>query len=865
RLSATTDDFELNSEVDNNRQLAKLSLDLPALVPVIPGGTFSLSSGPLSMDVTTVSYKLEPQLNVTQDVAASYKAVENGMKYSFFRSDDGTSIQTDVEVNGVLNTGVTEIQFSQGDNVRVKGVNYDGVAGNDPIVVQPTMDVKAEFRNDIGLEIDLDGVFSAFGISLAAFGVDIVDVAPLLKHSHNLGRAQLGDVFNKTFDLPTRSVNLESFTLFNQENTGRTAATALMLSATGDNPDVAEHFVDSVRTGPPVTFFSSELVNMDRPDTYFQTLDVNVSGSKVTVEKLEVLDDRLSITDHGQGAVTIDGFTEDMIRERSSGVFALTFSSGEGNPATITTTRRNPTSITAIEGQTAGVDENAFAKVGVKGALNNDIDDNGVVDPETDGVLVLRHLAGMTGQSLVSGALGENANRTEPADIADYIRRLRNAEYLDADGNVFESLDIDGDNGTASALGDGILLARYMAGTRGDDLLVGVLPNDATRTTAEEVETWIRLGRDANTDEADNNIGDELPPEESEPIVDTSLQGSSATNAFTGTENATADQLLFALTTFGDTFTINEHYYGSDSTGELASRVSDGAPTSFSTDARKDLIEDGGEEQQIFEQQVSGTLGTAEPVYVEGPDGAVVEFTALDGATFNTLVLNPRVNGNLNLPTRFDLYLWDGTGWQFDRLVTDADPNQLQVDGNVNVAFDSPVDRFRLYSHAVRNSEVYDAENLARPDVTVATGFTMTAGSAAAPRIQRDVITARTDLVDFDPIRTDSPVYASDLTASVANYIVQRTNGVVAVTPSLNGIALSTQTFEIGSTERIRIEGHDHVSDTLTIVGDSVQTPTPIRFSGGFRTDSVVVAGSGIVIDMVDRSEQSTTPTLEEV
>ena len=50
--------------------------------------------------------------------------------------------------------------------------------------------------------------------------------------------------------------------------------------------------------------------------------------------------------------------------------------------------------------------------------------------------------------------------------------------------------DIDG-NGTIDTLTDGLLTLRYLFGLEGDTLISGVVAQDATRDTAEEIETHL--------------------------------------------------------------------------------------------------------------------------------------------------------------------------------------------------------------------------------------------------------------------------------------------------------------------------------------------------------------------------------------
>ena len=54
----------------------------------------------------------------------------------------------------------------------------------------------------------------------------------------------------------------------------------------------------------------------------------------------------------------------------------------------------------------------------------------------------------------------------------------------------FLNYDIDGD-GIISALTDGITIARYLIGLRGDSLIEGVIGENATRITSEEIETYL--------------------------------------------------------------------------------------------------------------------------------------------------------------------------------------------------------------------------------------------------------------------------------------------------------------------------------------------------------------------------------------
>ena len=53
-----------------------------------------------------------------------------------------------------------------------------------------------------------------------------------------------------------------------------------------------------------------------------------------------------------------------------------------------------------------------------------DIDDNGSIDALTDGLLILRYLFGLSGDTLTNGVIGSDANRTDSEQIENYISTL---------------------------------------------------------------------------------------------------------------------------------------------------------------------------------------------------------------------------------------------------------------------------------------------------------------------------------------------------------------------------------------------------------------------------------------------------------
>ena len=100
-----------------------------------------------------------------------------------------------------------------------------------------------------------------------------------------------------------------------------------------------------------------------------------------------------------------------------------------------------------------------------------DIDDNKIYDALTDGLLIMRHLAGLTSSALTNGAIGTLASRTQPSVVALYLDALK------------PLLDVDGD-GQINLQTDGVMVLRYLFGLRGSALtqgLIGVGPRPTTQ------------------------------------------------------------------------------------------------------------------------------------------------------------------------------------------------------------------------------------------------------------------------------------------------------------------------------------------------------------------------------------------------
>jgi hypothetical protein len=107
-----------------------------------------------------------------------------------------------------------------------------------------------------------------------------------------------------------------------------------------------------------------------------------------------------------------------------------------------------------------------------------DIDGNDNFDALSDGLLMLRGMFGLDGDTLISGIVASDATYTDSVDIEARIAML--GDLADVDGN-----------GQIDALSDGMLILRYLFGLEGDTLIRGVVAQDATRSTAEEIQAHL--------------------------------------------------------------------------------------------------------------------------------------------------------------------------------------------------------------------------------------------------------------------------------------------------------------------------------------------------------------------------------------
>jgi len=116
-----------------------------------------------------------------------------------------------------------------------------------------------------------------------------------------------------------------------------------------------------------------------------------------------------------------------------------------------------------------------------------DVDDNGELEPLTDGLLILRHLFGFSGSALTEGAVGENSKRIDAGAIDAHLTANRSA------------MDIDGD-GEVRPLTDGLLILRHLFGFAGNALIDGAVGSFAERGTSSTVVAQLQTLMDTDGD-----------------------------------------------------------------------------------------------------------------------------------------------------------------------------------------------------------------------------------------------------------------------------------------------------------------------------------------------------------------------------
>ena len=120
---------------------------------------------------------------------------------------------------------------------------------------------------------------------------------------------------------------------------------------------------------------------------------------------------------------------------------------------------------------------------GIPGATDAclDADGNGNSDALTDGLLSIRYLFGIRGESLMQDAKANNCTYCTASEIEAILDQCVVSGRSDIDGN-----------GMVDALTDGLLMIRYLFGIRGESLIKNAVGDGCSRCTEFEIEPYIQ-------------------------------------------------------------------------------------------------------------------------------------------------------------------------------------------------------------------------------------------------------------------------------------------------------------------------------------------------------------------------------------
>jgi uncharacterized delta-60 repeat protein len=129
-----------------------------------------------------------------------------------------------------------------------------------------------------------------------------------------------------------------------------------------------------------------------------------------------------------------------------------------------------------------GIREACHARLSTVASSRFDVDNDYVESAETDGVIILRHLFGFSGDALIANATAHYGDRVQSDEIATYL-----SQYVLDFPQCTTS--IVGLPTNASATVDGLILLRVMLGLTGDAALSGInFPPGTLRSTWSEIK-----------------------------------------------------------------------------------------------------------------------------------------------------------------------------------------------------------------------------------------------------------------------------------------------------------------------------------------------------------------------------------------
>jgi hypothetical protein len=181
-------------------------------------------------------------------------------------------------------------------------------------------------------------------------------------------------------------------------------------------------------------------------------------------------------------AATAPGVNDGSLATRLDGAPAAALAALDNDQSRVALARWGAVAVTAGAAGSLWIDDFASRRTGAIGPVlagSLDVDGDGSLETMRDGVLLLRALFGFDGAALTDGAVGPGCRHCTAEQILGRFAALRTALDVDADGEV-------------GALGDGLLILRFLDGFGGAALISGAVGEGAQRDAPAEIATYLR-------------------------------------------------------------------------------------------------------------------------------------------------------------------------------------------------------------------------------------------------------------------------------------------------------------------------------------------------------------------------------------
>ena len=196
-----------------------------------------------------------------------------------------------------------------------------------------------------------------------------------------------------------------------------------------------------------------------------------------------------------------------------------------------------------------------------------DIDNNGQVDALTDGLLLLRYLFGLTGDSLINDAVAVNAARTSHTEIEQYIMDHMPGQVTQAPDNTPPVITLNGDSSMGLALGDNYVELGAVANDDADGNVAVTITGSIGATQGSYNLTYTAVDAAGNSASITRTVIVDQAPNitsfsflrSNNPSLSNDVTLDVATNIISGriTENTSVKELVATFGHEGTTITVD--------------------------------------------------------------------------------------------------------------------------------------------------------------------------------------------------------------------------------------------------------------------------------------------------------------------